>query len=167
MADPDAGSGWEAGLDRVRSSAGTRGLLLLAASLCRRLWERFPHDDCRQAVEAVERLAHHPGVEGNDYTVAVAVAAEADADAAMERLRQGYFRVAEAAPGPRGAYIAATACCGMWNDPTGLIGDVAAAAALAVAGGTEGPAWEAERRAQIVLFNAFTGPPSEPETDKV
>lgn len=107
VADPDAGSGWEAGLDQVRSSAGTRGLLLLAAALCRRLWERFPHDDCLQAVEAVERLALHPGVECNDYTVA------AEAEAAMERLQQGYFRVAEAAPGPRGAYIAAIACCGM------------------------------------------------------
>jgi hypothetical protein len=151
-----ADSGWESALDRVRSSAGTRGLLRLAVALCRRVWERFPDDDCRRAVEAVERLADHPRVDDEDYAVA------AEADAAMERLQQGYSRVHAAAPGTRGAYLAATACAGMWHDPEGLIGDVAAAAAIAAAGGAEGPAWEAERRAQAVLFGQFISPPPRP-----
>ena len=77
VTDGPVDSAWESALDRVRSSAGTRGLLLLAVALCRRVGERFPHDDCRRAVE---RLADHPQVDGEDYAVA------AEADAAMERL---------------------------------------------------------------------------------
>lgn len=162
MDERQADSGWGSALDRVRSAAGTRGLLLLAVALCRRVWDRFPHDDCRRAVEAVERLADHPQVDGEDYAVA------AEADAAMERLQEGYWRVHEAAPGTRGAYLAATACGGMWHDPKGLIGDVAAAAAIAAAGGAEGPAWEAERRAQAALFVEFAGtPPRPPAADGV
>lgn len=152
VADRQPDSDWASALDRVRSSAGTRELLLLAVALCRRVWERLPDDDCRRAVEAVERLADHPQVDGGDYAVA------AEADAAMERLQRGYSRVHGAAPGLRGAYLAATACGGMWHDPCGLIGDVAEAAAIAAAGSAEGPAWEAERRAQAALFGEFVGP---------
>jgi hypothetical protein len=129
---------------------------LLAVALCRRIWDRFQYDDCREAVEAVERLADDPRVYDEDYAIA------AEADAAMERLQEGYARVHEAAPGPRGAYLAATACGGMWHDPDGLIEGVAEVAAIAAAGDAEGPAWEAERRAQARLLHELFGNPFRP-----
>jgi hypothetical protein len=155
-ADWQAGSDWGRMLDQVRTEAGTRKLLLLAVALCRRIWDRFPYDDCRHAVEAVERLADHAHVDGEDYSIA------ADADAAMTRLQEGYARVHLADLGPRGAYLAATACGGMWHDPDGLIEQVAGAAAIAAAGAAEGPAWEAERRAQAGLLRELLGNPFRP-----
>jgi hypothetical protein len=152
-ADWQAGSDWDRMLSEVRPRAGTRKLLLLGVALCRRVWDRFPYDDCRRAVEAVERLADHPRVGEEDYAIA------AEADAAMERLQDGYARVHQAGPGPRGAYLAATACGGLWHDPNGLIEQVAGAAAIAAAGSTEGPAWEAEQRAQVELLRELFGNP--------
>jgi hypothetical protein len=101
----------------------------------------------------VERLADHPRVDDEDYTIAAA------ADAAAEQLQQGYGRVDQVAPGPGGAYLAAVGCGGMWHDPGGLIEGVAGAAAVAAAGDAGGPAWEAERRAQAkVLRDIFDNP---------
>ena len=85
-------------LNKVRDQTGTRKLMLLAVALCRRICNRFPGDECRLAVEAVERLADHPRVDDEDYSIA---------PAAMERLQEGYARVLEADPGPRGACLAA------------------------------------------------------------
>jgi hypothetical protein len=155
-AEWQAAADWGRMLNQVRARAGTRKLLLLAVALCRRIWDRFPYDDCRRAVEAVERLADHPRVDEEDYAIA------AEADAAMERLQEGYGRVHEADPGPRGAYLAATACGGMWHDPDGMIEGVAGAAAIAATGAAEGPAWEAERHAQAGLLREVFGNPFRP-----
>lgn len=145
-AEWEAADLWQPMLNQVRTRASTRRMLLLAVAICRRIWDRLPYDDCRRAVELVEQLADHPGVDGEDYSVAAA------ADAAMERLQEGYFRVHQADPGPRGAYLAALTCSGMWHDPAGSIEMTADAAAIAAAGDAEGPAWQAERRAQAGLL---------------
>lgn len=57
---------WPPMLDHIRYAAGVRKLLLLGAALCRRVWDRFPFDDCRRLVETVERLADHPDVTRDD-----------------------------------------------------------------------------------------------------
>jgi hypothetical protein len=151
-----AAADWRRLLNQVRDRAGTRRLLLLAVALCGRVRGLFPDDDCRRAVDAVERLADHPRVDGEDYTIA------AETDAAMERLQEGYARVHEADSGPRGAYLAAVACGGMWHDPRGLIDGVADAAAIAAAGAGEGPAWEAERAVQAGVLRDLFGNPFRP-----
>jgi hypothetical protein len=151
-----AAADWGCMLNQVRARAGTRKLLLLAVALCRRVWDRFPDADCRRAVLAVEQLADHPRVDDEDSAIA------AEADAAMTRLQEGYARVHQAAPGPRGAYLAAVTCCGMWHDPNGMIEETAGAAAIAAAGAAEGPAWEAERRAQAGLLQEVFGNPFRP-----
>jgi hypothetical protein len=152
-------SDWGGMLDHVRSKASTRRLLLLAVALCRRIWERFPYDECRHAVEAMERLAGHPHVDGEDYAIA------AEANAALECLQEGYIRVHQADACVRGAYLAAMSCASMWHDPSEMIQDVAGAAAIAVAGDAEGPAWEAERQVQARLLHELFGNPFRPPTD--
>jgi hypothetical protein len=152
-AEWQAAEDWGAMLNQVRTRASTRKLLLLAVALCRRIWDRFPYDDCRRAVALVEQLADHPRVDDEDYSIA------AEADAAMERLQEGYARVHQADPGPRGAYLAAVTCSGLWHDPDGSIEMTADAAAIAAAGDAEGPAWEAERRAQAGLLHELFGNP--------
>jgi hypothetical protein len=152
-----AAADWNRMLNQVRPQARTRQLLLLGVALCRHIWDRLPDDDCRRAVEAVERLADHPRVDDEDSAIA------AEADAAMERLQEGYARFHQADdPGPRGGYIAATTCAGLWHDPGGLIEWTALAAAIAAAGAAEGPAWEAERRAQAGLLHEVFGNPFRP-----
>ena len=58
-----AGTDWDSMLVHLGGRAFNRKFLLLAVALCRRVWDRLPFDECRQIVEAVERLADHPDVE--------------------------------------------------------------------------------------------------------
>ncbi len=153
-AERGAAEQWRPMLNQVLTQASTRRILLLGVAICRRIWDRLPYDDCRCAVELVEQLADHPDVEGEDYSVAAA------ADAAAERLQEGYYRVHQADTGPRGAYLAALTCGGMWHDPNGSVEMTADAAAIAAAGDAEGPAWQAERRAQAGLLKELFRSPS-------
>src|SRR5204862_443081 len=102
-------------LNQVRTRDSTRKFLLLAAALCRRIWDKLPDEDCRRTVEAVERLADHPGVEGDDASVAP------DIEAQLSNLRGMFHRYQDADPGPRGGYLAALACGSMWHDPDGMV----------------------------------------------
>jgi hypothetical protein len=141
-------------LSHARDRADTRKLLLLAVALCRRIGDRFPNDHCRRAVEAVEKLADHPDVNGRDSAI------NARADAAMERLQRAYPRFYRSDPDPHrhGAYLAAMSCGGMWHDPDRNIEVTADAAA----GATEGPAWDAERLAQSKLWRDIFRHPFRP-----
>jgi hypothetical protein len=149
---------WRSMLDHVRENAGTRKLLLLAVAFCRRIWDHFPFDDCRHMVEAVERLADHPRVNSDDYSVA------AEADAQFTALQEGYSRVHEADEHRRGAYLAAMTCGAMWHNPIWDIDGVADVAALTAAGVTSGAVWNAERQTQAFLLQDLIGNPFHPVT---
>jgi hypothetical protein len=122
-----------------------RTLRLFATACCRRVWGLMPEDDCRRAVEAVERAADDPG-------------AAPEADAAMEALQAGYHRVQGAEPGPRGAYLAATVA--WFYDHFEAAQLTARSAAIAAAGATEGPRWEEERRAQAEILRGLVERPA-------
>jgi hypothetical protein len=148
---------WPPMLDHIRGRASTRRFLLLGVALCRRVWDRFPFADCGRLVEAVERLADHPDVNRDDLP-----AVRSEVDSLFEPLRDEYDRVDEDDTHSRGAYLAAMACGHLWYDTDGTIESVAGAAATAAAGDTEGPAWEAERRAQAKLLHELFGNPFRP-----
>jgi hypothetical protein len=148
---------WPPMLDHIRGRATTRQFLLLGVALCRRVWDRFPFDDCGRLVEAVERLADHPEVNRDDLP-----AIRTEVDSLFERLRDDYDRVDENDIHTRGAYLASLASGHLWYDTDGAIESIASAAATSVAGAAEGPAWEAERQAQARLLRELFGNPFRP-----
>ncbi|MEO2090623.1 MAG: hypothetical protein ABGY75_14150 [Gemmataceae bacterium] len=143
-------------LDHIYERATTRQYLLLGVAFCRRIWERIPFDDCREVVEATERLADHPHVNEDDGTVATDVAM------LSAGLFEGYHREQDVGEHTRGAYLAAMACGGIWYDATASIHSIAESAAIAVAGDNEGPEWEAERQSQVKLLQELFGNPFRP-----
>ena len=143
-------------LDHIRDSISTRKSLLFGIALCRRIWDRLPFDDCRLLIEAVERLADHPQVNEEEYSVA------AEVDTLFTKLQEGYLRVHEADEHTRGSYLAALSCGGIWFDATSSVQSVAECVAIAVAGDNEGLAWEAERQAQARLLKELFGNPFRP-----
>jgi hypothetical protein len=126
-------------------ATGERKLRLYAVACCRRIWDRLPEEDCRRAVDAIERAADDPNAADDQYE-------------AMTALQEGYGRVHGLGEGPRGAYLAA--CVAAFYDPLEAARMSADAAAIAVAGDNAGPAWEAERRAQAAVLRCLLARPS-------
>lgn len=140
----------------IRRRATLRQFLLLGVVLCRRVWDRLPFDDCREMVFAVERLADHPQVDGDDYSIV------AETDTIFTRLQEGYHRVHETSMHIRGPYLATMSCGALWHDPDDVIHHVADSAAISVSGVADGPAWETERQAQARLLHELFGNPFRP-----
>ena len=149
---------WPPMLDHVRDSISTRKSLLLGVALCRRIWDRLPFDDCREMVLAVERLADHPEVEGDNVPSRV----YSEINDLFEGLQVGGRRIDGVDVHTRGAYLAAAVCGGLFHNPQWDLDAMADAAGMAAAGDVEGPAWEAERQAQARLLKELFGNPFRP-----
>ncbi len=147
---------WGDMYDHVCGRATTRQFLLLAVALCRQIWDRFPFDECRQIVEAVERLADHPRVSDGDYDILDEV------NATTAALQERYHRIHETEERPRGACLAAMACGGVWHDPGEMIMKVADSAVIAVVGRTTGRAWHDQVRTQNWALHELFGNPFRP-----
>lgn len=147
---------WDSMLVHIGGKGFNRKLLLLAVALCRHVWDHFPFDECRQIVEAVERLADHPDVDGTDYRIV------AEVNNLFATVQEAHHLVRVADIQARGAYLAALNCGGMWHDPDGNIEGVANAIAFSLGKDTEGPVWEAERLAQAKLLHDLFGNPFRP-----
>lgn len=161
MTEPEwlAGADPDPMLKRLRTSGPTRELTLFGCACCRRIWDLFPDERCRQAVALTERFFGgsagkeelDAAYDGADQVMTALVSehdeARGESDAADYASDLAVARNAAEATGSlyeHGYYAAVNASLG---------------AAWARARAREGSAYEAERAAQAALLREIAGNP--------